>query len=97
MFTKPACLLGKSGAAGETRTLGLVLRRHALYPPELQPRAFSYIMFRLGAFRRASGGGLPFSTQPKVGIPRVLRRVAVATSIQLSYNRVAPFYVTFRL
>ena len=29
---------GKNGAAGATRTPDLVLRRHALYPAELQPR-----------------------------------------------------------
>ena len=30
-------LFVKNGAAGEIRTLDLVLRRHALYPSELQP------------------------------------------------------------
>ena len=30
------------GAAGEIRTLDLVLRRHALYPSELQPHAIFY-------------------------------------------------------
>jgi hypothetical protein len=33
-----------NGAAGATRTPDLVLRRHALYPTELQPHAFLYIM-----------------------------------------------------
>src|ERR1700732_3704976 len=32
----------ESGAAGEIRTLDLVLRRHALYPSELQPHAPFY-------------------------------------------------------
>jgi hypothetical protein len=33
-----------NGAAGEIRTPDLVLRRHALYPSELQPRTCIYIM-----------------------------------------------------
>ena len=39
----------KNGAAGEIRTPDLVLRRHALYPSELQPRRFIYIMGKDGA------------------------------------------------
>lgn len=35
---RPAFLLVENGAAGATRTPDLVLRRHALYPAELQPR-----------------------------------------------------------
>jgi hypothetical protein len=34
----------RNGAAGEIRTLDLVLRRHALYPSELQPHRYFYIM-----------------------------------------------------
>jgi hypothetical protein len=37
----------ENGAAGATRTPDLVLRRHALYPAELQPRT-SFISCRLG-------------------------------------------------
>jgi hypothetical protein len=37
---KTFCSIGKNGAAGEIRTPDLVLRRHALYPSELQPRTF---------------------------------------------------------
>src|SRR6202022_1758960 len=37
-----AHFMGENGAAGEIRTLDLVLRRHALYPSELQPHASFY-------------------------------------------------------
>src|ERR1700692_2563845 len=36
------------GAAGEIRTLDLVLRRHALYPSELQPHGFFYTTVSIG-------------------------------------------------
>ena len=43
-----------SGAAGEIRTPDLVLRRHALYPSELQPR-ISFISCTLACAHRVTG------------------------------------------
>ena len=47
LLTKLTFKLAGNGAAGATRTPDLVLRRHALYPAELQPRT-SFISCVLG-------------------------------------------------
>jgi hypothetical protein len=99
----------ESGAAGEIRTPDLVLRRHALYPSELQPRtSFISCVTALGqgVGSRLQGLGCgspatcdlsPATMFPHYSIPSaMMERPLTFTSIEMGGRRLLPCTISPR-
>ena len=79
-----SAVYGPDGAAGEGRTPDLVLRRHALYPSELQPRA----LFIPYATHSHGSSHVALTPAAKIALTRTLlpHTIGVNPSVETVWN-----------